>query len=87
MEYRFKIMAVLQGALFCDVGNIWTINEDEFRPGAKFNFSTFLNQMAVGPGAGLRIDLNYFIFRFDWAYPLYDPGIDGPQGQAFAKKV
>ncbi|MBP9548023.1 MAG: BamA/TamA family outer membrane protein [Chitinophagales bacterium] len=86
LEYRFKIIAVLQGALFCDVGNIWTINEDEFRPGSKFNFSTFLNQMAVGPGAGLRVDLNYFIFRFDWAYPLYDPGIDGPQGQAFAKE-
>ncbi len=86
LEYRFKIIAILQGALFCDIGNIWSIREDVFRPAAQFDFSTFLNQLAVGPGAGIRLDLTYFIFRFDWAYPLYDPGMDGPQGRAFAEE-
>ncbi|MFN3939585.1 MAG: BamA/TamA family outer membrane protein, partial [Chitinophagales bacterium] len=80
-EYRFNIISVLEGALFCDAGNIWTLKYDEFRPGSQFFFKSFLNQLAVGPGAGLRINFTYFIFRFDWAYPLYDPGIDGPQGE------
>lgn len=82
VEYRFSIVSSLQGALFCDIGNIWTLRNDEFRPGSQFGFNTFLNQMAVGPGAGFRFDFTYFVLRFDWAYPLYDPGIDGPQGRA-----
>jgi hypothetical protein len=39
--------------------------------------------MAIGPGIGLRLDLNYFVIRLDAAYPLYDPALDGPYRQEY----
>ena len=62
-EYRFDIAGILKGALFCDVGNVWSLQEDASRPGAKFQLSDFYKELAVGPGAGLRLDFSYFIFR------------------------
>ena len=81
-EYRFEIIGALKGALFCDIGNVWTLQEDSFRPGSQFKFNEFLGEFAIGPGAGIRLDLSYFILRLDGAYPLRDPAIDGPLGKA-----
>lgn len=78
LEYRFPIAGFLKGALFSDIGNIWLVNEDSLRPGGKFDFSTFPEQIAVGMGLGLRIDLNLLVLRFDWAFPLRKPWL--PQG-------
>ena len=36
LEYRFKIFWLLNGALFIDAGNVWTIEEDENRCGSQF---------------------------------------------------
>jgi outer membrane protein assembly factor BamA len=33
-------------------------------------FSKFLNEIAVGTGVGLRVDVSFFILRFDLAMPL-----------------
>jgi outer membrane protein assembly factor BamA len=70
LEYRFSLTKVMKGALFIDVGNIWLINEDEDRPGSKFSFNTFYNQLAVGTGFGLRFDFSYFILRADLGFPI-----------------
>ena len=72
-EYRFPIVSILRGALFIDAGNIWLLREDPSRPGGTFSGKTFLDEMAVGTGFGLRLDLSFFILRFDLAFPLRVP--------------
>lgn len=79
LEYRFPIYSYFKGALFADAGNIWLINEDEQRPGGKFDINNFYRELAVGAGIGLRIDFNFFVIRFDLALPLRSP--DLPEGE------
>ncbi len=73
VEYRFQLMGSLEGALFLDGGNIWAINKSDNREGALFKFGKFYKQFAIGTGAGLRFDLNYFILRVDLGMKLRDP--------------
>lgn len=75
LEFRFGISKITKGAVFIETGNIWLINEDENRPGSKFDFSTFYNQLAVGTGVGLRFDFNFFVLRTDLGFPLRTPYI------------
>ncbi|TDN35977.1 hypothetical protein E4631_04255 [Hymenobacter sp. UV11] len=70
LEYRQDLFPYVKGAVFIDAGNVWLVNNDPQRPGGQFQASTFLNQLAVGAGAGLRIDVQFFVIRFDYAYPL-----------------
>ena len=72
-EFRFNIISFLKGAVFLDAGNIWLIREDADRPGGRFRKDQFLNELAVGTGAGLRMDFNFFVLRFDLAFPLRKP--------------
>ncbi|MFV8324070.1 BamA/TamA family outer membrane protein [Flavobacterium sp. LS2R12] len=71
-EYRAKIYGLVKGALFIDAGNIWLLNENPDKPGAKFS-KKFLNEIAVGAGAGLRFDFSFLILRTDLAFPLRKP--------------
>lgn len=73
IEYRFKLLGKLEGALFVDAGNIWAINKYDNREGALFRFNQFYKQIAVGTGTGLRLDLSYFILRVDYGMKLRDP--------------
>lgn len=73
LEYRFKLFWVLEGALFLDVGNIWSIKEDEDRPGAFFEWNKFYKDLAVGTGLGTRFDFSFFVFRLDVGMKLRDP--------------
>ena len=74
-EYRFDIFKILKGAVFVDAGNIWTIRDDG-REGGKFNVDTFLTELAVGTGVGLRMDFSFFVFRLDTAFPIRKPWTD-----------
>lgn len=78
-EYRFDIFKYMKGAVFVDAGNIWLWNEDPQRPGGKFNSKTFIKELAVGTGLGLRLDFSFFILRFDVAFPLRKPYL--PDGE------
>ncbi len=71
-EYRFDIFKALKGALFVDAGNIWLWNEDS-RKGSEFDKNKFLKELAVGTGAGVRYDFNFFVLRLDLAFPLRKP--------------
>lgn len=73
IEYRFDIVSFLKGAVFLDAGNIWLIRPDPTRPGGEFSKDTFLKTLAVGTGLGLRMDFNFFVLRFDLAFPLRKP--------------
>lgn len=72
-EYRFKLFWILEGALFVDAGNIWTVRQDDDRPGSRFRFSTFTDEIAVGTGFGLRFDLKFLLLRTDLGLKLRDP--------------
>lgn len=73
LEYRFRLIKMLEGAIFLDAGNIWAINDKDNREGAKFGFNRFYKQIAIGTGTGFRFDFNYFIFRLDIGMKLRDP--------------
>ena len=77
-ELRTKLFSFLYGAFFVDAGNIWTMKSDSSRPGAQFS-SNFLKEFAVGTGLGLRIDVNYFVVRFDFSMPIRKPFM--PEGK------
>lgn len=69
-EYRFPIFSILKGALFIDAGNIWNLNDNI--PGGKFT-KDFISQFGIGAGVGLRVDVQGFVIRFDFAAPLKQP--------------
>lgn len=73
LEYRAKLFWLLEGALFVDAGNIWTIRNYENQPYGVFKFDQFWKQMAMAYGVGLRMDFTYFIFRIDLGLKLHNP--------------
>ncbi len=73
-EVRFPVNALFKGAFFIDAGNIWSIFEDENRPGGQISPSWY-KEIAVAGGFGLRMDLEYFVLRFDLGVPLRNPAL------------
>ena len=73
LEYRFRLIRFLEGALFLDAGNVWAINEKDNRPGAQFHLGEFYRQLALGTGMGFRFDFTYFVFRLDLGLKMRDP--------------
>ncbi len=73
LEFRSKLFWKLNGALFLDAGNIWTIREYEEQPGGQFFFDSFYKQIAVSYGAGIRMDLGFFVLRVDGGMKAYNP--------------
>ncbi len=70
-EYRFDVYWRIEGAIFIDAGNIWTLKPDE-REGGVFT-SSFLDQIAVGSGMGLRFDADYFKVVLDVGLKVRNP--------------
>jgi len=50
----------IRGAVFADVGKVWN-NFDEFNDSKS-------NPLRMGYGIGTRMNLGYFILKFDWAW-------------------
>lgn len=73
VEYRSKLFWKFQGAVFVDAGNIWTIRSYANQPGGVFEFDKFYKQIAVSYGLGLRLDLDFFILRFDGGMKAINP--------------
>ncbi len=73
IEYRFHIIKSINGAMFVDAGNIWRLKKDSAKPNAEFLLDKFYKEIAMGAGMGLRMDLGFFVIRFDLATPLRDP--------------
>ncbi|HPM31243.1 MAG TPA: BamA/TamA family outer membrane protein [Chryseolinea sp.] len=83
LEYRFTVAGSLKGALFLDAGNIWLYKEDPSRPNGEFHFNTFLKEIAISSGWGLRWDFNFLVARLDLAYTLRTPYL--PTGERWTK--
>lgn len=73
MEYRAKLFWVIEGAIFIDAGNIWTIREYPNQPGGVFKINKFYQQIAAAYGLGLRLDFTYFLLRFDLGIKAHNP--------------
>lgn len=80
MEYRAHLFWKLNGALFIDAGNIWTLRSYEEQPGGVFKFSEFLKDLAVSYGWGVRFNFDYFILRFDFGMKAIDPAREDHRG-------
>ena len=76
-EYRFKLFWILEGAVFIDAGNIWSIRKDPAREGAEFRFDKFYRDIAVGTGTGFRFDFKFVVARVDIGMKLRDPLLKG----------
>lgn len=84
-EYRFNIYKTFKGALFTDIGNIWLIKEDPSRKLGHFDARRFMKELAWDVGFGLRMDLNFFVVRFDVGIALYDPAFEEGNRWTFNK--
>jgi outer membrane protein assembly factor BamA len=77
---RNFLSANWHAAWFVDAGNIWygprnnfqtQSNEDQLEEG-RFRFDEFYKQIAVGSGLGVRLDWEYVVVRFDFAFRAHD---------------
>ena len=75
-EYRCKLFWILEGGLFVDAGNIWTIRDYETQPGGVFRFDKFYKQIAASYGLGLRLDFTYFLVRLDVGMKAHNPAMN-----------
>lgn len=77
---RDFLSANWHAAWFVDAGNIWYGPKNDFRDQnnqdrleeGRFKFDNFYKQIAVSSGLGLRLDWEYVIVRFDFAYRVHD---------------
>ena len=80
IEYRFPIAGPLQGALFIDAGNVWLLKKDPRRPGGELKASSFLKDLALGTGTGLRFDIGMLVIRGDLGIGIHAPYDTGRSG-------
>lgn len=93
-EFRRDFIGIVDYALFLDAGNIWlwkskTIESTSVTEASNelivgngtFKFNSFMSEMAVGAGAGLRLDFSFLVLRLDAAYKILDPA--KPYGNRF----
>ncbi|MBQ9559305.1 MAG: BamA/TamA family outer membrane protein [Bacteroidaceae bacterium] len=73
LEYRSHLFWKIDGAVYIDAGNIWTIRDYADQPGGQFRFESFWRQIAVSYGLGIRLNFNYFILRLDSGMKAINP--------------
>ena len=72
-EMRSHLFWRFQSAIFVDAGNIWTIRKYDDQPDGQFRFDTFMKQIAVAYGIGLRLNFDYFVIRLDMGMKSVNP--------------
>jgi outer membrane protein assembly factor BamA len=75
IEYRFKVIWKMEGAIFLDAGNVWAIRPEEGKPGAVFEWNRFYKEIALGTGLGVRVDFSFFLLRVDFGLKVRDPAL------------
>lgn len=80
VEYRFPIAGPVHGAVFLDAGNVWLLKSDPLRPGGTLKGSTFLRDLALGTGVGLRLDISMLVIRGDLGIGIHAPYDTGRKG-------
>lgn len=90
VELRRKLIGFVEGAIFIDAGNVWTLQplikrdtegnqiengNSDFRP------DQFYKEIAVGTGFGFRFNFSFLILRIDVGIKAWDPA--RPEGDRF----
>lgn len=73
VEYRHKVTPLIEVAAFYDAGNIWTYKTEAEPLDTDFRAGSFINELAMDYGVGLRFDLTFLVFRLDLAKPFQIP--------------
>lgn len=76
LEYRVKLFWIVEGGMFVDAGNIWTVHDYPSQPYGMFKFNKFYKEFATSYGLGVRLDFNYFLVRFDLGMKAHNPAIN-----------
>ncbi len=74
-EYRFSMFWKLEGALFIDGGNIWTLRSEPGKEEGLFKLNNFYKSIAFNWGVGARLNLDFVILRLDLGMVAFDPVI------------
>ncbi len=83
-EYRFDVVPFVEGAVFTDVGNVWLARDiGDINTEGLFEFGDFYEELAVGVGAGIRLDFDIILIRFDYAAPIRLPWRQGADAWVF----
>jgi len=69
VEYTFPIFEMVRGALFCDIGNVWSAKDWELDD-PVFGGQWFRN-LQSGAGIGLRLYLPIGPIKLDYGWPLH----------------
>jgi len=83
IEYRTHLFWKLDGALFADAGNIWTLRAYDDQPGGQFSLKDFPSQLAASYGLGFRFNFDYFIVRFDLGMKAVNPAYEDEDEEHF----
>lgn len=75
VEFRFPIFKFLKGAFFVDAGNTWLNKANKDAPNGEFKWDRLIKEVALSTGAGIRLDLNFFVLRLDVGIPLRKPSL------------
>ncbi len=79
IEHRHNLTKVLgfqlQGAAFIDMGNIWNWKpiDPTVYPTNISKQQKIIDDIAIATGYGIRLDIGYFLIRFDLATKFKDP--------------
>jgi len=80
IEYRFPVAGFLNGALFADGGNAWTLSRQmetsdarNDAPDGRLQPRRILAESAFGAGLGARLDFSFLVLRLDAATLLHKP--------------
>ena len=83
LELRQKLFGFVSSAIFLDVGNVWLFQElappppsptqPEWTGNTKFGLNSFLSEIGVGTGFGLRFDFSFLLLRLDVGIKAWDP--------------
>lgn len=66
---RFPLPIALsrvQGVIFTDIGSAWF--DDQFKGGVSTGSTNYLRDIKVGFGTGMRLNLGFFLLRYDVAW-------------------
>lgn len=73
IEYRFTMFWKIEGAIFADAGNIWTVKKKNLDNAGTFHWNNFYKSLAVDVGLGIRLNMDFVILRLDFGQIIRDP--------------
>ncbi len=77
VEWRTYLFWKLHGAFFIDAGNVWNTRDYADLKGARFRWNSFIKDLAVAYGLGVRMNFDYFILRLDAGFKAINPAATG----------